>query len=139
MDVEDGEIKDVSILQNQEHVQGGCMVPVNLLSENRVINPGLIAEQGLAILVETPNGNVLFDTGQTDATVKNAKELDIDLNLVHKIVLSHGHYDHTDGLEEVLKSIPLPVGCLTFSGTSPILINTSGSCLLTLINSGSSI
>ncbi len=36
VDVENGKIKDVSILQNQEHVQGGCMVPVNLLSENRV-------------------------------------------------------------------------------------------------------
>ena len=36
VDVEDGEIKKVTILQNQEHAQGGCMVPVNLLSENRV-------------------------------------------------------------------------------------------------------
>lgn len=36
VDVENSEIKEVSILQNQEHVQGGCMVPVNLLSENRV-------------------------------------------------------------------------------------------------------
>ena len=36
VDVEDGEIKEVTILQNQEHVQGGCMVPVNLLSDNRV-------------------------------------------------------------------------------------------------------
>ncbi len=36
IDVENGEIKEVSILQNQEHVQGGCMVPVNLLSDNRV-------------------------------------------------------------------------------------------------------
>lgn len=36
VDVEDGEIKEVSILQNQEHVQGGCMVPVNLLADNRV-------------------------------------------------------------------------------------------------------
>ncbi len=36
IDVENGTIKDVSILHNQDHVQGGCMVPVNLLSENRV-------------------------------------------------------------------------------------------------------
>lgn len=36
IDVEDGQIKEVSILANQEHVQGGCMVPVNLLSEARV-------------------------------------------------------------------------------------------------------
>jgi predicted Fe-Mo cluster-binding NifX family protein len=36
VDVEDGEIKDVSILANKEHVQGGCMVPVQLLAENKV-------------------------------------------------------------------------------------------------------
>ena len=36
IDVEDGEIKDVSVLQNEEHVQGGCMVPVNLLATNKV-------------------------------------------------------------------------------------------------------
>ena len=36
IDVKDGEIVDVSILQNAEHVQGGCMVPVNLLAENKV-------------------------------------------------------------------------------------------------------
>jgi predicted Fe-Mo cluster-binding NifX family protein len=36
VDVEDSQIKEISILQNQEHSQGGCMIPVNLLSENRV-------------------------------------------------------------------------------------------------------
>jgi predicted Fe-Mo cluster-binding NifX family protein len=36
VDVEDSEIKEISILENQEHAQGGCMIPVNLLSENRV-------------------------------------------------------------------------------------------------------
>ena len=32
VDVEDGEIKEVSTIPNQEHVQGGCMVPVNFLA-----------------------------------------------------------------------------------------------------------
>lgn len=36
VDVENGEIKDVSTVQNQSHVQGGCMVPVNLLSDHNV-------------------------------------------------------------------------------------------------------
>ena len=36
VDVEDGEIKEVSILANKEHVQGGCMVPVQLLAKNKV-------------------------------------------------------------------------------------------------------
>lgn len=36
VDVEEGKIKDVSVLANKEHVQGGCMVPVQLLAENKV-------------------------------------------------------------------------------------------------------
>ena len=36
VDVEGGQIKAVTTLPNQEHVQGGCMVPVNLLADNHV-------------------------------------------------------------------------------------------------------
>jgi predicted Fe-Mo cluster-binding NifX family protein len=36
IDVENGEIKNVSTLQNAEHAQGGCMVPVNLLASHNV-------------------------------------------------------------------------------------------------------
>ena len=36
VDVENGKIKEVTILANQSHVQGGCMVPVNLLASNQV-------------------------------------------------------------------------------------------------------
>ena len=36
IDVKNGEIVGVTILQNEEHVQGGCMVPVNLLASHNV-------------------------------------------------------------------------------------------------------
>ena len=36
VDVEGGTIKGVTTISNQSHVQGGCMVPVNLLAENKV-------------------------------------------------------------------------------------------------------
>lgn len=36
IDVKDGKIENVSILQNEPHMQGGCMVPVNLLAQNNV-------------------------------------------------------------------------------------------------------
>jgi predicted Fe-Mo cluster-binding NifX family protein len=36
VDVEDGRIKEISVLPNKEHVQGGCMVPVQLLADNNV-------------------------------------------------------------------------------------------------------
>ncbi|MBW1914629.1 MAG: NifB/NifX family molybdenum-iron cluster-binding protein [Deltaproteobacteria bacterium] len=36
VDVKDDEIEQVTTLNNKEHVQGGCMVPVNLLAQNNV-------------------------------------------------------------------------------------------------------
>ena len=36
IDVKDGQIEKISTIKNKEHVQGGCMVPVNLLGENQV-------------------------------------------------------------------------------------------------------
>jgi predicted Fe-Mo cluster-binding NifX family protein len=36
VDVENGRIKEVSVVANQAHVQGGCMVPVQLLAANNV-------------------------------------------------------------------------------------------------------
>jgi len=36
VDVEDGQIKNVSTVPNESHVQGGCMVPVNLLAGHQV-------------------------------------------------------------------------------------------------------
>ncbi len=36
VDVDSGEIEKVTTIQNQEHVQGGCMVPVQLLAKHGV-------------------------------------------------------------------------------------------------------
>ena len=36
VDVRDGEIEQVTTIDNGEHMQGGCMVPVNLLAQNNV-------------------------------------------------------------------------------------------------------
>lgn len=36
VDVEEGRIIEISTIKNLEHIQGGCMVPVNLLAENKV-------------------------------------------------------------------------------------------------------
>lgn len=36
VDLEDGQVKEVTTVNNKEHVQGGCMVPVNLLASHKV-------------------------------------------------------------------------------------------------------
>jgi 7,8-dihydropterin-6-yl-methyl-4-(beta-D-ribofuranosyl)aminobenzene 5'-phosphate synthase len=75
------------------------------LSENTAGLGGLMAEWGLSFLVETEEMNILFDTGQSLSTSHNADLMGIELRLVDKIVLSHGHFDHTGGLKQILLGI----------------------------------
>jgi 7,8-dihydropterin-6-yl-methyl-4-(beta-D-ribofuranosyl)aminobenzene 5'-phosphate synthase len=62
----------------------------------------LIAEHGLSLWIETDKHHILFDTGQSNALMNNARALGIDLETADAVVLSHGHYDHTGGLSAVL-------------------------------------
>jgi 7,8-dihydropterin-6-yl-methyl-4-(beta-D-ribofuranosyl)aminobenzene 5'-phosphate synthase len=56
------------------------------------------AEHGLSFLVESEK-KILFDVGPSDVFLRNAKKLGIKLDDVDSIVLSHGHWDHGNGLE----------------------------------------
>jgi 7,8-dihydropterin-6-yl-methyl-4-(beta-D-ribofuranosyl)aminobenzene 5'-phosphate synthase len=62
-----------------------------------------IGEHGFSAYIETDQGNYLFDTGSGHSIVANSLALNKDLRIVRKIFLSHGHFDHTGGLPEVLK------------------------------------
>lgn len=73
------------------------------LSENTASRQNLLAEWGLSILLETGEANVLLDSGATISAVHNADALDIDLKKIDKIVLSHGHQDHSGGLRTLLQ------------------------------------
>jgi len=80
---------------------------LTVLVENTSPGGGLVAEHGLALLLETERGTVLFDTGATPGVLAaNAAALGIDLARVTAVVLSHGHYDHTGGLPAVLAAAP---------------------------------
>jgi len=68
------------------------------LVENSCGTENCIAEHGLSIYIETEKHKLLLDTGQTDAVIKNAEALGIDLSTVDTVVLSHGHYDHSGGI-----------------------------------------
>lgn len=76
---------------------------ITVLVENRAGGRGLLAEHGLAFWIEADGRNILFDTGQGIVLAHNAKVLGIDLRNVDDVILSHGHYDHTGGLDSVLE------------------------------------
>lgn len=71
---------------------------ISVLAENTARNRGLLAEHGLALWIEADGRKILFDTGQGLVLHHNAEALGIALADADSIVLSHGHYDHADGL-----------------------------------------
>jgi len=78
-------------------------IKVTVLVENTAFGPGIRGEHGLAFWIEAGSRRVLFDTGPgPEVLVHNADYLGIDLASADAVVLSHGHYDHTGGLMEVL-------------------------------------
>jgi len=78
---------------------------ITTLSENTAGLPNLLSEWGLSILVETDEANILLDTGQSISASYNAGIFGTDLSKVDKVVISHGHFDHTGGLQPVLRQI----------------------------------
>ena len=67
---------------------------------------GCVYEHGLSFYIETKKHKLLLDTGASDATLKNAEKLGIDLTQVDTVILSHGHYDHSGGIMAFAKLNP---------------------------------
>ncbi len=71
---------------------------ISILTDN---NPGTFtqAEHGLSYLIEHDGKKILFDTGQSDLFLRNAGKMNTDLENIDTVILSHGHFDHGNGLE----------------------------------------
>lgn len=74
----------------------------------------LVAEHGLSLLVTVQKGDqkrtLLFDTGHTPiGLLHNMEKLEINLNDIEAIVLSHAHMDHTGSLYPLLDKMSRPM------------------------------
>ncbi len=74
---------------------------LTILMDNTA-EPGFGAEFGFSLWIEQAQHRILFDTGQTGLLLDNATKSGINLEQTEFLALSHGHYDHTGGLPEVL-------------------------------------
>ncbi len=78
---------------------------ITVLCENSVgLLSGTLGEHGFAALIEPAGGKpLLFDTGQGQTLLHNARRMHRDLARVRRVVLSHGHHDHVGGLAPLLR------------------------------------
>lgn len=71
---------------------------VYVLNDNRN-SLGFESEHGFSVLIENCSKRVLFDCGESDVFLRNAKSLCLDMEKIDAVVLSHGDYDHANGLK----------------------------------------
>lgn len=76
---------------------------ITTLVENSTISKEYEKKHGLSIHLKTDKHNILFDLGPDDTFIKNAKKLNVNIEDVDIVIISHGHKDHGGGLEAFLK------------------------------------
>jgi 7,8-dihydropterin-6-yl-methyl-4-(beta-D-ribofuranosyl)aminobenzene 5'-phosphate synthase len=87
----------------------GATVPCAIMTDGRAPD-ALLAEHGFSMLLTVRKGErthrFLFDAGTTpDGVAENLRRLDIDPGSIEAIVCSHGHFDHTTGIDGLIRAV----------------------------------
>jgi 7,8-dihydropterin-6-yl-methyl-4-(beta-D-ribofuranosyl)aminobenzene 5'-phosphate synthase len=74
-----------------------------LVDNNTLIDRYFYAEPGVSYFIEEEDKRILFDVGYSNVFIKNAQKMNINLLDIDFLVLSHGHLDHTWGLDPLIR------------------------------------
>lgn len=74
-----------------------------LVDNNTIIDQYFKGEPGLSYYIKEGETHLLFDLGYSDIFIENAHQMGLDLNQVDYLIFSHGHIDHTGGLDPLIK------------------------------------
>lgn len=76
-----------------------------LVDNNTFIDKYYYGEPAVSYYIEAGDKRLLFDTGYSDIFLQNAEKMGIDLSKLTHIVLSHGHNDHSNGLQFLAEKV----------------------------------
>lgn len=75
---------------------------IKVIYDKETDNKKLYTGWGVSFLIDE---RILFDTGEKGSwIIKNMEELDVNIDKIEAVVISHDHWDHTGGLWDVLKN-----------------------------------
>jgi len=94
-----------TITESSQEIKSGDMIQIKVVFDNYSVREDLNTAWGFAAYITYQEQNVLFDTGADgQVLLHNMTAMNIDPSQIQKIVLSHQHNDHTNGLQAVLSS-----------------------------------
>ena len=99
---------------------------ITILYDNEHYQNGLQADWGFSCLVQTDDHNILFDTGaEGSILLRNMQKLNIDPMCINSIFISHVHWDHIGGLQDILQINPvkilIPCACPQLWGRTKVM------------------
>ncbi|MCK4388174.1 MAG: MBL fold metallo-hydrolase, partial [Dehalococcoidia bacterium] len=101
------------MLEREDAVEIGELdsLKITVLTEDSVLYEShYLGQHGVSFLLEGAKGSdvmrILVDVGQnSQALLSNMKLMNISPSIIDAVVLTHCHYDHTQGVARVLKEI----------------------------------
>ncbi len=99
---------------------------IKVIFDKETLDKNLLTGWGVSFLIDN---RILFDTGERGSwLINNMQHLGIGIDELEGVVISHDHWDHTGGLQEILKGKKLKVfGCPNFSRDFKKRVEDSGS------------
>ncbi|MBN1351637.1 MBL fold metallo-hydrolase [candidate division KSB1 bacterium] len=88
-------------------VENKDLVKITILYDNYKHSGNTKPAWGFSCLLEGTQKTILFDTGgDADILAHNMDALNVDVEKIQLVVLSHNHWDHTGGLARLLEKNP---------------------------------
>ena len=91
-----------SVSQKPARLWSVEMGSIRIVVDNKAAD-GFVAEHGFALWIKEDEREILFDTGNREALLPNCRRLELNFSSLTDLVLSHGHYDHTGGVDAVVR------------------------------------
>jgi len=100
----EGETTLLANIVFQEILRGANTLKITVLVDNTTfIDRYFLAEPAVSYYIEDDGTTILFDVGYSDAYIRNSEKMAINLRKLDYVVLSHGHNDHTWGLDSLVR------------------------------------
>lgn len=74
-----------------------------LVDNNTLIDHYFLGEPAASFYIEDEGEKILFDTGYSDAFLRNGIKMGVDFRDLDYLVISHSHLDHTWGMDALVR------------------------------------